>query len=86
MSRVIQLRNVPDELHDALREGARAEGLSLNKFALRQLTDALQRRRAVAHNQAVIRQARVTMREIGVPPLSAEELAAAVREERSGRP
>jgi hypothetical protein len=86
MSRVIQIRDVPDELHDALVEAARAQGLSLNKFAQRELADAVRRRHAIAHNQAVIRRARRRMRDLGVPSFPNEEIAAAVREGRDERP
>ncbi len=34
MSRVIQIRDVPDELHEALSEAAHDSGLSLNRFVL----------------------------------------------------
>ena len=35
--KVIQIRNVPDEVHRELRARAAAEGLSLSDFALREL-------------------------------------------------
>lgn len=36
MSRVVQVRDVPDEVHEALVRQARREGLSLNQFVLRE--------------------------------------------------
>ena len=37
MSKVMQFRDVPDEVHDALAQAARAQGLSLTKYVLREL-------------------------------------------------
>jgi antitoxin FitA len=37
MSKMIQVRNVPDELHLALKERALAEGISLSDFIKREL-------------------------------------------------
>ncbi len=45
MSRVIQIRDVPDELHEALSEAAHDSGLSLNRFVLRELAKVGRRRR-----------------------------------------
>jgi hypothetical protein len=36
MSKVIQVRDVPDDVHEALVRQAKAEGLSLNQFILRE--------------------------------------------------
>ncbi|MGL5857898.1 MAG: toxin-antitoxin system HicB family antitoxin [Angustibacter sp.] len=36
MSKVVQVRDVPDEVHDALSSQARDAGLSLNQFILRE--------------------------------------------------
>ncbi|HEY2215222.1 MAG TPA: toxin-antitoxin system HicB family antitoxin [Acidimicrobiales bacterium] len=51
MARIIQIRDVPDDVHDALSEAAAAEGLSLNRFVLRELDQAARRRAVVAHNK-----------------------------------
>ncbi|GGK55006.1 hypothetical protein [Nocardia camponoti] len=56
MPKVIQVRDVPDDVHDALAATAAAEGLSLTRYLQRELT--LLSRRAtltVAHNMDVIR-------------------------------
>lgn len=36
---MIQIRNVPDDLHDALRKKALASGLSLSDFLLREVRE-----------------------------------------------
>lgn len=54
MSRVIQVRDVPDDVHDTLSEAAAAEGLSLNRYVLRELDQAARRRAVVAHNKHVL--------------------------------
>jgi hypothetical protein len=61
MPRVIQIRNVPDEVHDALTDAAHAQGLSLTRYLLRQLEHTAARAQAVRKNAEVIRdtQARV---------------------------
>lgn len=38
MSKMIQIRNVPDELHRALKVRAAAEGMSLSDYIKRELT------------------------------------------------
>lgn len=37
MSKMIQIRNVPDELHRALKSSAAAEGMSLSDYIKREL-------------------------------------------------
>jgi antitoxin FitA len=39
MSKVLQIRDVPDDVHRALRIRAAAQGLSLSTYALRALTE-----------------------------------------------
>jgi hypothetical protein len=56
MARVIQIRDVPDEVHDALVGAAAAQGLSLTKYLLRELDHLAGRAEAVAHNAAVVRE------------------------------
>lgn len=85
MSRVIQIRDVPDDLHDALVDAARAQGLSLTRFAQRELEKAIRRQQAISRNQATARRARRHMRALGVQALTNEEIASAVREERGVR-
>ncbi|HSA81529.1 MAG TPA: hypothetical protein VLE23_11980 [Geminicoccaceae bacterium] len=38
MSKMIQIRNVPDELHQALKIRATKAGMSLSEFLLREVT------------------------------------------------
>ena len=54
MGRVIQIRDVPDDVRDALAEAARAEGLSLSGYARRELEHVARRAQRVRDNAAVI--------------------------------
>jgi uncharacterized protein (DUF1778 family) len=56
VSRVIQIRDVPEDVHDALAEAAQAQGLSLTRYMLRELEHLAHRAQTVHHNAAVIRQ------------------------------
>jgi len=56
MPRVIQIRDVPDEVHDALVGAAEAQGLSLTKYMLRELEHLAERSQIVQHNASVIRE------------------------------
>lgn len=56
MSRVIQIRDVPDEVHAALRQAAEAEGLSLNRFILHEVEHVARRAQVVRANSAVARE------------------------------
>jgi hypothetical protein len=76
MSRVIQIRDVPDDLHEALRAAARARGQSLTKFALAELEQAVKQHRSVQHNAEVVRRAQAAIR----GDLTREEILAALRE------
>ncbi|TFV64792.1 hypothetical protein E4P41_00725 [Geodermatophilus sp. DF01-2] len=78
MSRVIQIRGVPDDLHEALREAAEARGQSLTKFALAALEQAARRHRSVQHNAEVIRRAQAEI----ASGVSREEILAALHEGR----
>ena len=62
MSRVIQIRDVPDEVHDALTDAAGAQGLSLTKYMLRELEHLAKRAQVVRANAAVIRQTQAEVR------------------------
>jgi uncharacterized protein (DUF1778 family) len=55
MPRVIQIRDVPDDVHDALTEAAESQGLSLTRYMLRELENLANRAQAVRANAAVIR-------------------------------
>lgn len=55
MSKVMQIRDVPDEVHDALAQAAEAEGLSLTRYMLRELEHLAKRAQIVQNNATVIR-------------------------------
>lgn len=55
MSKVMQIRDVPDDVHDALAESARAEGLSLTKYMLRELEHLARLPQIARDNRVVIR-------------------------------
>lgn len=60
--RVIQIRDVPDDVHDALTVAAEAQGLSLTRFMLRELEHLARRTQAVQANAAVVRQTQAKVR------------------------
>jgi hypothetical protein len=62
MSKVMQIRDVPDEVHAALVEAARDQGLSLTKYVLRELEHVASRAQIVRSNAAVIRQTQKAVR------------------------
>ncbi|HEY5877136.1 MAG TPA: hypothetical protein VIT64_17625 [Ilumatobacteraceae bacterium] len=62
MSRVIQIRDVPDDVHDALVDAAEAQGLSLTRYMLRELEHLAKRAQAVQANAAVIRHTQAKVR------------------------
>lgn len=55
MPKVIQIRDVPDEVHDALTQAAQAQGLSLTKYVLRELEQLAGRPQVVRENATTIR-------------------------------
>lgn len=56
MPKVVQIRDVPDDVHDALVEAAAARGLSLTKYILRELDHLAKRAQVVQTNERVVRQ------------------------------
>lgn len=56
MSRVIQIRDVPEDVHDALTVAAAAQGLSLTRYLLSELENLMQRAQVPHINAAVVRQ------------------------------
>ncbi len=56
VSKVIQIRNVPDEVRDALAGAAESEGLSLTGYVRRELEHLARRAQTVRNNAAVVRQ------------------------------
>jgi len=55
MPKVIQIRDVPDEVRDGLAEAADAEGLSLSRYVRRELEHLAWRSQRVRDNAAVVR-------------------------------
>lgn len=62
MARVIQIRDVPDDVHEALAKAAEAEKLSLNRYVLRELEHLARRAEVVEHNARVITETRGRVR------------------------
>ena len=62
MTRVIQIRGVPDDLHDSLVAAAEVEGLSLTRYVLRELRHVAERAAVVHANAAVIRETQAMVR------------------------
>jgi plasmid stability protein len=76
MSTMIQIRNVPDEVHRAAKARAAMEGLTLSDFALQALREAVDRP-TIAEISARIR--------LLEPVEDAPPAAELVRAERDGR-
>ena len=76
MSKMIQVRNVPDELHRRLKARAALAGMSLSEFLLQEL------RHAAARPTAEEMRARLEAR---APVHPTESVVAAVRAERDAR-
>ncbi len=76
MSKMIQLRNVPDELHRLLKSRAALEGLSLSDYLIREIRKAAER----PSREELLR--RLEARRPVEPSVSP---ARAVREERERR-
>jgi len=76
MSVMVQIRNVPSDLHRELKARAALEGMSLSDYLLRELRHTLDRPTLEAMRKRLSGRARVRPR---VSP------AAAVRAERNGR-
>ena len=55
MSKVIHIRDVPDDVHDALVRAAESQGLSLTRYMLRELEHLAKRAQIVRDNAEVIR-------------------------------
>ncbi len=62
MSRVIQIRDVPDDVHDALADAAATQGLSLTRYVRRELEQLAERAQIASDNAAVIRQTQAKVR------------------------
>jgi hypothetical protein len=79
MSKTIQVRDVPDDVHDALAALAEARGLSLTRFLLGEFEHLARRPEVAAHNRTVIEEARAR---IGMTKATRETILEAIR---SGR-
>lgn len=76
MSRMVQIRNVPEDLHRALKARAALEGVSLSDLLLNEMRQIVERPSLSELRRRLATRARVTP---SVPP------TAAVREERERR-
>lgn len=76
MSKMIQLRNVPDDIHRALKIKATEAGMSLSDFLIREVTH-IARRPSLEEVFARIKQ--------HDPVILSEDSAVAVRAERESR-
>lgn len=80
MSRVIQIRDVPDDVHKALVDAAEAQGLSLTRYMLRELEHLARRAEMVQANATVIRQTQAKVR----GHVARDEILTALHEGRGG--
>jgi len=62
MSRVIQIRDVPDEVHAALIGAAKVRGLSLTRYMLQEIEHLAKRAQVVHDNAAVARETQARVR------------------------
>lgn len=62
MSRVIQIRDVPEDVHNALRDAAEARGLSLTRYLLQEFEHLARRAQVVHDNAAVARATQAAVR------------------------
>ena len=82
MSKVIQIRGVPDDVHRRLVEAADAEGQSLTVFLNQELTLIARRADLVWHNREVVLAGRANFGAAQLPP---DEVVAAIDEGRRER-
>lgn len=81
MSKVIQIRDVPDQVHATLVEAATAEGLSLTGYLQRELTGLARRAAIVQHNMDVVHAAQASI----AVQLDRRTILAAIEEGREER-
>ncbi len=74
MTKVIQIRDVPDDVHAALTEQAEAAGMSLSRFVLREL----EQRSRVSRNAEIF----ARLRELPGTRLTPAEIVEDIRAER----
>ena len=75
---MIQIRDVPDDVHEALAKAAAAEKLSLNRYVLRELEHLARRAEVVELNARVIAETRARVRR----KVARENILAALQEGR----
>ncbi|WP_144880796.1 FitA-like ribbon-helix-helix domain-containing protein [Microbacterium paraoxydans] len=80
MARMLQVRNLPDDVHARLKERAAAERMSLSDYVARELEDLVRYR----SNAEVLEASRARARAAGVS-LTREGILAARDRERDGR-
>lgn len=78
MARVIQIRDVPDDVHEALAKAAEAERLSLNRYVLRELEHVARRAEVVELNARIVTETRARVRK----RVTREAILAALQEGR----
>lgn len=76
MSKMIQIRNVPDEVHRALKVRAMEEGISLSDYIKRDLEELAQ--------QATIEELAARARGRGSSPIPTESILEDLRQVREG--
>lgn len=74
MSKVIQIRDVPDDVHAVLSRQAEAAGLSLSRYALRELKQLSR----MSRNAEIF----AKLRELPSTGITTEELVEDIRAER----
>lgn len=80
VTRVIQVRDVPDDVHRTLSDAAAAAGMSLSRYALRELDQAARRAQVVRDNAAVVRATQAEVR----GDISGKTILEVLREGRGG--
>lgn len=80
MPKVIQIRDVPDDVHEALARAAEAEKLSLNRYVLRELEHLARRAEIVELNARVITETRARVGR----KVPRDSILAALQEGREG--
>jgi hypothetical protein len=78
MPKVIQIRDVPDDVHETLAKAAEAEKLSLNRYVLRELEHLAQRAEGIELNARVIAETKARVR----TTVARETILAALQEGR----
>jgi plasmid stability protein len=80
MSRMLQVRNLPDEVHERLKQRAAEERMSLSDYVARELTKMVRYR----SNAEIVAEARRRALERGTS-LTDEQIVSAIHEGREGR-